>query len=112
MTPQEKLEEITRGFEARFTEVVNFAPRQQDPSRCPRHNLPYLVFHNGIAKAEGAPSPKDGTSQSAQDAVSAFAYNLDRWRLGPANTLFWRIRPEIKNDGASRWRVYCRAVWV
>ena len=118
MTPEQRLEGITKEFEAQFETVTVYDPAVHPRAdRCPTYNLPYLIFHNGIAKEEGGSSPAGGSSENAVAAVEAFRYHLARWPIAPARRLFWRVRPELESGRskyarADRHRVYCRAVWV
>jgi len=111
---EKALADITKAFEARFAEVVEFDPKQENPSRTPRHNLPYIAYHTGLAKAEGELSP-GGDTDSIADAVADFRRRMMALSIVPAKTLFWRVKPEISESGKGknyRCRVYCRMMWV
>jgi hypothetical protein len=114
---QRLVDEATRAFESKFKEVVEFQPGGGQPAnKCPRHNLPYVIFHNGIPAEEGRSSPSGGESDLYEDAVAAFTANIEKWITGPTNTPFWRHRPAIEENERKgrnwRCRVYARCVWV
>lgn len=107
------LDGLTKEFEARFLDVVNWSQEQPYPGYAkPNKTLPYLIYHNGIQKDEGSPSPKGGTGTEFVAVLADFRKRVMGWRIEPPTaTLYWRVKPEWDVNG-KLVRIYCRMVWA
>lgn len=96
MTPS--IEEATRQFESRFSEVID-----GPPTKLAKYGLPYETYASGC----DGPCPEGVEKPGFPDADSA----INSWLWATAElsgrVLYWRWKPEL-SEYKGKWYVYSR----